>query len=140
MSLRAVARRVGDTVRHEIEVDGHTVVSDEPERWGGTGTGPSPQELLAAAFASCTATQIEMYARYREWDIGPVEVEVEYESHSNPKRFRLSVRLADDLPDERVKRLKAAARACAVRQTLTGEVELEESVERGLPADAREDR
>ena len=134
MSLRAVARRDGDSVRHEIEAGGHTVVSDEPEAWGGTGTGPSPQELLAAAFASCTATQIEMYARYRDWDIGPVEVEVEYDSHAEPKHFRLSVRLADDLPDEKVKRLKAAARACMVRQTLLGEVELEESVERALPA------
>ena len=129
-----MARRDGDSVRHEIETGGHTVLTDEPERWGGTGSGPSPQELLAAAFASCTATQIEMYARYREWDIGPVEVEVEYDSHSDPKHFRLSVRLADNLPDERVARLKAAARACAVRQTLVGEVELEETTERALPA------
>ena len=127
MPLRAISRRDGDTLRNEVETGGHVVSTDEPESWGGGGSAPSPQELLAAAFAACTATTIEMYARHREWEIGPVEVEVEYDSHSHPKRFAVAVRLAGGVPEERRERLRRAAAACAVRQTLTGDVEVEES-------------
>ena len=45
---------------------------------GATTRGPSPQELLAASLASCTAITMEMYAKRKGWDIGPVEVQVDY--------------------------------------------------------------
>ena len=55
--MRAIARRSDGTLKHEIEFgnDHHQVVADEPEDTGGTDEGPSPQELLAASLASCSA-------------------------------------------------------------------------------------
>ena len=52
--------------------------ADEPTEHGGDDEGPSPQELLAASLASCTAVTMEMYAKRKGWDIGPVEVQCEY--------------------------------------------------------------
>jgi putative redox protein len=127
MSLRATARRQGDSLRQEVRIGEHTLVTDEPEAWGGTGAGPSPQELLAASLASCTATTMAMYARYREWDIGPLEVDVEYDGHAHPKRFTVKIALPEDLEPERRERLLIAASRCMVRQTLEGEVVFEEA-------------
>ena len=127
MSLRATARRQGDSLRQEVRIGEHTIVTDEPEAWGGTGAGPSPQELLAASLASCTATTMAMYARYRNWDIGEIEVDVEYDGHAHPKRFAVTITLPEALEPKRRERLLVAASRCMVRQTLEGEVVFEEA-------------
>ena len=45
---------------------------------GGEDMGPTPQELLAASLASCTAITIEMYAKRKGWNVDGLEVDVEY--------------------------------------------------------------
>ena len=97
--MKATARRVG-TYRHEIAVRGHEVAADEPADSGGDDLGPSPQELLAASLASCTAITIEMYATRKGWDIGDIEVEVDYEpaQRGSPTKFQMDVRLPKELP------------------------------------------
>ena len=52
--------------------------STSPPTRAATDTGPSPQELLAASLASCTAVTMEMYAERKGWDIGGVEVACDY--------------------------------------------------------------
>ena len=127
--LRASARRIDNGLRHEISIGEHRLHSDEPESLGGTGTAPSPQELLAGSLAACTATTVEMYARHREWELGEVVVDVAYDSHSDPKRFVVALRLAGELSVEQRGRLGEVAQKCMVRQTLEGEVEFEETIE-----------
>lgn len=37
MSFTASARRIGDSLRHEVDVNGrHTIITDEPSSLGGT--------------------------------------------------------------------------------------------------------
>lgn len=127
--LKASARRLGDGFKHEISIGQHLLHSDEPEKLGGTGEAPSPQELLAGSLAACTATTVEMYARYREWELGEVVVNVDYDSHSNPKRFVVALCLRGELSAEQRRRLGEVARRCMVRQTLEGEIEFEERIE-----------
>ena len=129
--LRATARRRGDSLVHDVEMDGHVVIVDEPERLGGSGTGPSPQELFAGGLASCTATTVELYARHRQWEIGEVVVEVDYDAHAWPKRFVVGVRIGAELSDDQRRRLEDVARRCAVRQTLESEVVFEETLRAG---------
>ena len=68
--MRATARRQNGSLTHAVEVHSHSVKADEPEERGGHDEGPSPQELLAASLASCTAITIEMYADRKGWEIG----------------------------------------------------------------------
>ena len=129
--MKAVARRTG-TYRHMIDVRSHHVSVDEPLEAGGDDTAPSPQELLAASLASCTAITIEMYAARKGWDLGYVEVECEYTPAERgcPTKFDLIMRLPEDAGDEQVERLKVIAAKCPVHRTLDGEVMFNERVER----------
>jgi putative redox protein len=131
--MRAIARRADGTLKHEIEFgsDHHHLVADEPEDTGGTDEGPSPQELLAASLASCSAITMEMYAIRKGWDIGEVVVDVDYEpaQRGSPTRFHMKVQLPKELPEAQRQRLMQIVAKCPVHRTLEGEVMFDETVE-----------
>ena len=131
-------RRSTGPFQHEIQVRHHVVSADEPRKAGGDDSAPSPQELLAASLASCTAITLEMYAQRKGWDVGPVEVDCQYQPADRgcPTRFELVVRLPQDLEDDQVRRLMAIAAKCPVHRTLDGEVMFDERVERMSPVGA----
>lgn len=118
--------------RHTVKVRQHRLNCDEPAASGGDDTGPSPQELLAASLASCTAVTMEMYAARKGWDLHDVEVSCEYipAERGCPTKFTLTLRLPSDLSAEQVQRLKVIATKCPVHRTLDGEVMFDERVER----------
>ncbi len=127
MSMTATARSVAGGLRQEVDVNGrHTIYTDEPERLGGTDRAPAPHELLAATLASCVSTMVDMYARNRGWDIGGTAVEVDYDPDSTPRRFRVELRLPEELPAERRRRLIRVAETCPVRRALEGGFVFEE--------------
>lgn len=130
--MKATARRDDRTLRHTVQVREHQLTVDEPLDSGGEDAGPDPQELLAVSLASCTAITMEMYAARKGWDIGHVEVDVEYKlaERGCPTKFELVLRLPDDLPEEQVERLLVIAAKCPVHRALDGEVMFAERVER----------
>ena len=129
MSLTATARSIRGTLRQEIVIDGqHRLVTDEPERVGGEGSGPAPHELLAAALAGCVSTTLVMYARTKGWDLGEVTVEVDYDHRSTPRRVQTLIRLGGELTAEQIERLEKVARTCAVRRSLEAGFEFEETL------------
>ena len=130
--MRATARREDGTLKHTVQVREHQLTVDEPLEAGGEDTGPDPQELLAVSLASCTAITMEMYAARKGWDIGHVEVDVQYSPAERgcPTRFELVMRLPEDVPEEQLERLRVIAAKCPVHRALDGEVMFEERVER----------
>ena len=129
--MKATATRTG-TYKHVVQVRQHRLLADEPLDEGGDDAAPSPQELLAASLASCTAVTMEMYAQRKGWDIGGVEVEAEYTPAERgcPTRFALTLRLPSELSEEQVERLRVIAAKCPVHRTLDGEVMFDERVQR----------
>jgi putative redox protein len=127
---RAIRRR-GFT--HSVEIRGgdHVLTADEPRKEGGHDEGPSPQELLAASLASCSAVTLEMYAQRKGWNIDNVVVEVSYEpaQRGSPTRFEIAVRLPKELPEDQRERLMQIVARCPVHRTLEGEVIFEEKLE-----------
>ena len=130
--MKATARRDGATLRHSVQVRDHQLTVDETLDQGGEDTGPDPQELLAVSLASCTAITVEMYAARKGWNVGHVEVAVEFTPAERgcPTKFELIIRLPDDLPEEQAERLRVIAAKCPVHRTLDGEVMFQERVER----------
>lgn len=114
---------------HEVEVDGHIVVVDEPTESGGTDAGPSPTRLLAASLASCTAMTIGVYAdRNEDLDIDGLVVAVDFEGSpqgADTAQFVVRLSLPEGLDDQQVGRIRTVAAKCPVHRTLTGRVEIE---------------
>ena len=115
----AIARR-RQGYEHEVEIREHRLVVDEPEEDGGGDSGPRPTELLAAALATCTAITLEMYAGRKDWELGKVEVAVDFETPSAeaPPRFHVRIKVPAQLSDEQRERLLVIARKCPVHRTL----------------------
>jgi putative redox protein len=129
--MHASAQRIKG-FSHVVKVRQHRLNCDEPLETGGEDGAPSPQELLAASLASCTAVTIEMYAARKGWELGDVEVVCDYVpgERGSPTKFAVTLRLPSDLTDEQVAKLKIIATKCPVHRTLDGEVMFEERVER----------
>jgi putative redox protein len=129
--MRATARHEDGKLGQSVEIRDHSVIADEPKEHGGDDSGPSPQELLAASLASCTAITMEMYAQRKGWDPGDLAVHVDYEpaQRGSPTRFRMVVDFPKELPEEQRERLMQIGAKCPVHRVLEGEVMFEESVE-----------
>jgi putative redox protein len=137
MSLTATARSIPQTLRQEVVIDGsHRLITDEPESVGGEGSAPAPHELLPAALAACVSTTLVMYARTKQWELGEVRVDVDYDHRSTPRRFDVVIRLSGELTDEQLERLEKVAAACPVRRSIEAGIQFDERIEAIRPATA----
>lgn len=130
--MKALARRVKpDAYTHEVQIRQHRLTADEPPDQGGDDQGPTPQELLAASLAACTAITLDMYAQRKGWDLSQAEVECTYDQPERgaPTQFQLTLRLPAELDDEQRERLRVIAAKCPVHRTLEGEVSFTDRVE-----------
>ena len=129
-AMRAIARK-RERYTHDVKTGKHVITVDEPENQGGQDLGPSPQELLAASLASCTAITIEMYAKRKGWNIDGLEVDVDYTPAERgcATNFKLVMKMPAHLSEEQVERLQVIAAKCPVHRTLEGEVLFDERVE-----------
>jgi putative redox protein len=129
-AMRAIARQ-REKFTHDLNIRNHRLVADEPVAQGGEDEGPSPQELLAASLASCTAITMEMYAKRKSWDVAGLEVDCRYTPAERgcPTRFELVMKMPPHLTDEQVEKLRVIAAKCPVHRTLEGEVAFDERVE-----------
>lgn len=115
----ATARRLKG-YETEVQIRNHRLIVDETVEDGGTDSGPRPTELLAASLASCTTITLVMYADRKGWDVGAVEVEVEYEGATpdDPPSFNTVISIPAALDHEQRRRLLVIATKCPVHRTL----------------------
>ena len=138
MSLTATARSIPGTLRQEVVIAGrHRLITDQPERLGGGGSGPSPHELFPAALAACVTVTLVQYGRTKGWELGEVRVAVDYDHHSTPRKFDVTVELGGELTDAQLQRLGRVARACPLRRSIEAGIEFAETISR-RPRGARE--
>lgn len=107
-----------------------TTLTDEPESYGGMGSGPTPYGLLSASLGACTSMTIRMYADRKGWPLDRVTVTVKHnkdhaddcahcgEEHRKVDIFERSIRLEGDLDDDQIQRMMEIADRCPVHRTL----------------------
>ena len=131
--ITATARR-REGYAHDVEVDGHRFIIDEPTSLGGDDRGPSPMRAVAGALAACTAITVEMYADRKGWELGDVEATVAFEPdvRGTVERFDVVLRVSPALDDEQIGRIRTIAGKCPVHRALSagGGIELADRVER----------
>jgi putative redox protein len=126
----ASTRRVGK-YETDVAIRDHRLTADEPPDTGGENKGPSPTELLAASLASCTAITLELYADRKEWELGAVEVDVDWpDATKGGRKIDVQIRIPAELTDEQRDRLLVIAGHCPVHRLLEAdEVEISDSLE-----------
>lgn len=97
-------------------------IADEPVELGGLDLGPTPHELVSAGLAACTSQTLRLYAKRKNWPLGPVEVAVEHSrdiSQTPPDLFTRTITLRGVLDDEQRQHLLEIAERCPVHLMLT---------------------
>jgi len=120
-----------DGFAHDVLVAGvHALHADEPEDVGGTNTGPTPYQFLAAGLGACTSMTIRLYARRKKIPLEHVSVAVSHdkrhavecegceESPGKVDHFKRMITLRGNLTDDHKASMLAIADKCPVHRTL----------------------
>lgn len=115
----------------ELRIEGITAPHADDARTEPAAAEPTPEELLAASLASCTATTMELYASRKGWQVGEVDVDVECTAaqRGSPTRCSIVVRLPEHLSLERRERLMQVGATSRMHRALEGEIAFEERLE-----------
>jgi putative redox protein len=114
-------------VRFTVQVRGHRVVVDQPERAGGDDAGPAPIELLGVSLGTCVALYVQQFCEARGLSSAGLRVEVVQHGAQNPNRigeFAVRVELPDGIPTQYLPMLERVARSCPAHNTLAHGAEL----------------
>ena len=116
-----------------ISTPGHEFVSDEPQRRGGTNTGPAPFELMLGSLGACTAITLRMYADRKEWVLGEITVALRLikEGEDQP-RIERKIAVSEGLDAERQAKLLEIADKTPVTRALAAGVPIHTIFEAGI--------
>lgn len=111
--------------RVRVPVRGFDVISDEPEEYGGTDTGPMPTELFVASLATCFT--VAVYHAFHKHGVELPDLVVRVFADYEGLRFsRLLVEVDSSHPRAEIEAiLPRAIRYCYVSNTLASDCEIE---------------
>jgi len=118
--ILATARVAGTSgYAQQVTTATHEFTSDEPEKRGGTNTGPSPFELMLASLGACTAITLRMYAERKQWNLGSIDMALRLVKHGDePARIERNIVLGEKLTAEQQAKLLDIADKTPVTKAL----------------------
>jgi putative redox protein len=121
-----------------ISVGGkHALAADEPARYGGNDTGPTPYDLLLAGLGACTSMTMRMYAERKGLAVDRIAVTLKHDKiHAEDcetcetrdgriDRIEREIEITGDVDEAARRRLLEIADKCPVHRTLHSEVLVE---------------
>jgi len=142
MTAPVVVRSRG-TFRTEVEAGSHRFVLDEPASAGGTDSGPTPYDVVAAGLGACTAMTLHFYAKRENIPLDGVDVTLTHDrEHAKDcadcnsqdgyiHRFKLKIAVHGELTDEQKKKLLDVASRCPVAKMLRSEIRIDHELAGG---------
>ena len=110
----------------QITTAAHELKSDEPERRGGTNTGPSPYELMLASLGACTAITLRMYAERKQWSLGAMDVKLRLVKKDDaPVHIERKISVSETMEAEQLEKLLEIAGKTPVTKALAPGVPIE---------------
>ncbi len=134
MSVRMSGRSTGPTTVELVHESGATIRTTAPKDNGGDGSSFSPTDLCAVSLGACGTTIMGMYASNHGISLDGISFDIVKEMSPPPRKIaRLTVRfvLSGAFSDLEFGKIVAAGKACPVRLTLGGQVEVVEEYVRG---------
>ena len=134
--MEVITRTQHEGFTTEIHAGNHSLLADEPKKYGGADLGPNPYDLLNAALGACTSMTLQMYARRKKWPLKEAIVHLKHdqvygedcavcdEKKSKLDQLSREVELIGDLDDKQRARLMEIADKCPVHKTLTSDVSI----------------
>jgi putative redox protein len=129
--ILAEARVTGENgYAQSIATAGHTFHADEPERRGGTNTGPAPYELLVGSLGACTAITLRMYSERKQWNLGTIGVKLRLvKRDEDPLRIERKISVSGAMDSEQRAKLLEIADKTPVTKALAAGVAIETTLE-----------
>lgn len=113
--------RFSDNLRLEARFDDFTVISDQPIRYKGDGTAPSPFDYFAASSALCAAYFARAYCSARDIpteDISIVQDNIVDPANRYQQTFKIRAELPDGISEKDRKGIIGAMDRCTVKRVI----------------------
>src|SRR5690606_7953174 len=110
-----------DNLRLEAKFDDFTVVTDQPIRYKGDGSAPSPFDYFLASSALCAAYFVKVYCKAR--DIPTDNIRLSQNNIVDPENrynqiFRIQVELPEDISDKDRQGILRSIDRCTVKKVV----------------------
>ncbi|SMF24556.1 OsmC domain/YcaO domain-containing protein [Pseudobacteriovorax antillogorgiicola] len=110
-----------DNLRLEASFDDFTITTDQPIRYKGDGTAPSPFDYFLASSALCAAYFVKVYCKAR--DIPTDDIRISQNNTIDPENrynqiFSIKVELPADLPEKHREGILKAMDRCTVKKVI----------------------
>ncbi|ABE54113.1 protein of unknown function DUF181 [Shewanella denitrificans OS217] len=128
-----------DNLRLEAKFDDFTVTADQPIRYKGDGSAPSPFDYFLASSALCAAYFIKVYCKAR--DISTENIKLSQNNIVDPEDrynqiFQIQVELPDDISDKDREGILRSIDRCTVKKVIQTGPEFNVETVENLSADA----
>ncbi|CAM9950228.1 unnamed protein product, partial [Chrysoparadoxa australica] len=110
-----------DNLRLEASFDDYTIMADQPVRYKGDGTAPSPYDYFLASSALCAAYFVKVYCNAR--DISTDDIRIIQNNIVDPDNryhqdFVIQIELPDSISDKDRQGILAAMDRCTVKRVI----------------------
>jgi putative redox protein len=120
--------------RIEVSARGNRIIVDEVYADGREEMGFRPTELLLGALAACTMGTVLTFCRNMKIPLESFAIGVEGKRETAPERIseiQVVLRLAGNIPEERLDTLKRVAKGCRIHYSITHPPKIEMELEAG---------
>lgn len=109
MNKTQINAKLKGNMAFEMEINGHTLITDATVEKGGNDLGPSPKALLLAGLIGCSGIDIMLITKKMRLEVEDVNVEIEAETRDEDPKIYNYIKLiykfkGKDLPLEKLER------------------------------------
>ena len=106
--------------RVDVQVDGHTVHTDQPVSLGGEDSAPSPFQLFLASLGACAGVFVQGFCARRGIPTEGIRIQqrAEYDAEGTLRGVDLEIQLPADFPEKYRGAVLKVAEQCSVKKAI----------------------